>query len=332
MKVFVKRLIALTIIVGSLVSCQDSVTEDLEIFEAETALTQDEVLSVVETMIVTYPITAVTNNAVTTTINDDFDLEEYAAKTERPKINFPFDIVIDGETITVLDLKQLKSLIKNHKGKKKPEFVFPISVELEDGSAQEIADKEGLKDYLDSLDEGVKPVFIFPLSVIVKGQTIEVSDENELRAIIGKPAKGRRPHLVFPLSVVLEDDSVLEIADKEEFKAYLDTLADGVKPEFVFPISIIKKGETIVVNSQEEFDELVKKPKKGKRPEFVFPISVVLENGSVQEIADLDALKAYHKSLDKGVRPTYVFPLSIIKDGVTIVINSQEELNTICGK
>jgi hypothetical protein len=332
MKVFTKRLIALTIIISSMISCQDSATEDLAVFETEATLNRAEVLSMVETMLITYPVTAITNSSTTTTLNNDYDLEDYAAKANRPQITFPFEITVDGEVITVNDMKQLKTLIKGNKGKKKPQFLFPISVELVDGSAQEIIDREALKAYLDSLDEGVKPVFVFPLSIVVNGATIEVTDENELRALMGKPAKGRRPHLVFPLSIVLDDGNTQELADKEEFKAYLDTLADGVKPVFVFPISVEKNGETIVVNTQEEFDALIKNPKKGKRPEFVFPISVTLGDGSTQEIADSDALKAYHESLDKGVRVEYVFPLSIIKDGETIVLNSKEELEALCGK
>lgn len=332
MKVFVKKLIALTIIVSSMVACQDSTTEDLDTFEAQTSLNQDEVLSMVETMIITYPVNATANTSSTTTINSDFDLEDFAAKTNRTKITFPFEITIDGKIITVNDMRQLKMLIKRVKGRKKPEFVFPISVELVDGSNQQIADKEALRAYLDSLDEGVKPVFVFPLSLLINGNTIKVSNENQLKALMGKQAKGRRPHLIFPLSIVLEDGSNQEIADKGEFKAYLDTLADGVKPVFVFPISVEKNGKTIVVNTQEEFDALVKKPKRGKRPEFVFPISVKLNDGSINGIADKDELKAYYQSLTKGVRPVYVFPLSIIKDGVTVVINSQEELDALCGK
>lgn len=332
MKVFAKRLIALTIIISSMISCQESTSEDLEIFETETALNKEEVLSLTESVIVNYPVTGITNNSTITTINNDFDMEDYAEATNRPRLNFPFDITIDGEVITINDMKQLKELIKQNKGRKRPEFVFPISVELEDGSPQEIVDKEALRAYLDSLDEGVKPVFVFPLTVLINGSTIEVSDENELKAVMGKPAKGRRPHLVFPLSIILEDGNTQEIADKVEFKAYLDTLADGVKPVFDFPISVIKNGETIVVNTQEEFDALVKKPKRGKRPEFVFPISVTLTDGTTQEIADQDALKTYHQSLDKGDRPVYVFPLSIIKNGETIVLNSQEELDALCGK
>ena len=332
MKVFVKKLIAFTLIVSSLVSCQDSTADDVEIFEGQTSLNKEEVLSMVETMIITYPVSAITNTSAKTTINSDYDLEDYAAKTKRPKLTFPIEITVDGVARTVNNLKQLKELIRGNQGRKKPQFVFPFSVELVDGSTQEITNKEALRAYLDSLDEGVKPVFVFPLSVLVNGKTIVVSDINALHAIMGKPAKGRRPHLVFPLSVVLEDASTQEIANKEEFKAYLDTLADGVKPVFVFPISVEKNGETIVINTQEEFNALVKKPKKGRRPEFVFPISVTLEDGSTKAIANFEELKTYHEGLAKGIRPSYVFPLTINKDGNTIVINSQEELDALCGK
>jgi uncharacterized protein YktB (UPF0637 family) len=332
MKTFVKKLIALTIIVSSMIACQESTTEDIETIEAQETLNQEEVLSMAKTMVITYPVNAITNTSTTTTIHNDFDMEEYAVATSRPKITFPFEITIDGEVITVNDAIQLKELIKRNKDHEKPELVYPISVELEDNTTQEIADKEALRAYLDSLDEGVKPVFVVPLSVFVNGATIQVSDEDELKALIGKPAKGRRPHLVFPLSIILEDESTQEVTDTEEFKAYLDTLEDGIKPEFVFPISIEKNGETIEVTTQEAFDALVKKPKRGKRPEFVFPISVTLDGGATQEIADLEALKAYHETLADGIRPVYVFPVSIVKDGVTIAINSQEELDVLCGK
>jgi len=331
MKVFVKRLIALTIVVGSLASCQDAITEDVALFETETALSQEEVLSVVETMTINYPITTISNNTAPTTITSDFDLEDAAVTSQKLQLTFPFDIVVDEEKITVTDLKQLRSLIKKHRGKKKPHFVYPFSVVLEDDSTLEIVNREAFRDYLDSLDEGVKPVFVYPISIKIKDQVIEVSNEEELRIII-RVSKGRRPHLVFPLSVNLSGGGTLEIADKEEFKAYLDQLPDGEKPSFVFPISIKKNGNTIEVLNQEQFDALVKKPKKGKRPEFVFPISVILKDNSIQEIADLEALKRYYESLDKGERPAYVFPLSVNKNGDTIVINSIEELIALCRK
>ena len=332
MKVFLKPFIAFFIVVSSMCSCQDSTAEDLELFEAQNALQKDEVLNMVASVIVNYPVTAVTNNATNTTLNNDFDMEDYVEVTNKPQLNFPFDITIDGNTMTINNLKELKTVIRRNKGKKRPEFVYPIAVELEDGTAQEIADRAALKAYLETLDEGVKPVFKFPLSVVINKKTVEVSDEDALKALMGKPAKGRRPQLIFPLSVIVPDGSAQVIADDDEFKAYLDTLADGVKPQFDFPISVKKNGETFTVTTQEEFDALVKKPKRGKKPEFVFPIAVTLQDGTTQDIADETALKAYYKSLDKGVRPAYVFPLSIVKNGETITVDSMDALHTLCGK
>ena len=186
MKVFAKRLIALTIIVSSMISCQESTTEDVEIFDAETTLNKDEVLSLVESVIVNYPVTGVTNNSTTTTINNDFDMEDYAEATNRPRLNFPFDITVDGEVITIHDMKQLKELIKRNKGRKRPEFVFPISVTLSDGTTQEIADQDALKAYYESLDKGDRPVYVFPLSIIKNGETIVINSQEELDALCGK--------------------------------------------------------------------------------------------------------------------------------------------------
>lgn len=332
MKIFLKPFITLFIVLISISSCQNSTAEDLELFEAQNALQKDEVLSMVASVIVNYPVTAVTNNATNTTLNSNFDMEDYVEVTNKPQLNFPFDITIIGNKMTINNLTELKTVVRRYKGKKRPEFVFPIAVELEDGTTQEIADREALKAYLDTLDEGVKPVFMFPLSVVINNKTVEVLDENELKALMGKPAKGRRPQLIFPLSVILADGSSLIVANDNEFNAYLDTLADGVKPQFDFPISVKKNGETITVDTQEEFDALVKKPKQGKKPVFVFPIAVIIQDGTIQEIADEAALKAYYKSLDKGVRPEYVFPLSIVKNGETITVNSIEALYTLCGK
>ena len=94
-----------------MISCQESTTEDVALFEAETTLNKEEVLSLVESVIVNYPVTAVTNSSTTTTINNDFDMEDYAEATQRPRISFPFDITVDGEVITVNDMKQLKELM-----------------------------------------------------------------------------------------------------------------------------------------------------------------------------------------------------------------------------
>ena len=324
MKLFKKTVFTLTIIFSGLISCQDSSSEDFG-FLTEATLSKEEVLSAAESLDFEYPISAVSEISTAVQINDEFDLEEYAISTNKPKINLPVAITIDETTVMITSAKVLKQTISMNKGRKKPQFVFPLSVVLEDGSVQEITDKNGLKDYLDSLDQGVRPVFVYPLSVIKNGNTIVINSVEELKGLL-KRYRGKRPLLVFPLSVILEDGSELEIADKDAFEDYLDTLDEGVHPEFVFPISVIKNGNTIVVDNADQLKRLIKKPKKGRKHQFVFPLSVVLENGDVLEIVDKDAFKTYLSSLPSGTKPVFVYPLSIVKKGETIVINNEDEL------
>jgi hypothetical protein len=189
MKLFVKNLIAFTIIMSSLASCQDNTSDEMESLQEEATVSQEEVLSALETVLIEYPIVALEKNASSTQLNDDFDLTTYAATNPKPEIVFPIDVLIDGTLVTINTKEEFKALVKERKGRKKPAFVFPISVILIDESNLEIADKDALKDYLDSLDEGIKPVFTFPLSIEKNGETIVVNNEEELKTFIGNPAK-----------------------------------------------------------------------------------------------------------------------------------------------
>ena len=143
--------------------------------------------------------------------------------------------------------------MRRHRGRR-PLLIFPLSVILEDGSELEIADLDAFKSYLDTLEEGTKPTFVFPISVKKNGEIIVVNNQEELDDLIKNCRKGKRPSFVFPVSVVLDNGSELEIADKDALKAYIETLPTGTHPVFVFPLSIIKKGETIVINNQDELD------------------------------------------------------------------------------
>jgi len=64
---------------------------------------------------------------------------------------FPISVIIDGESISFEDLENLKLAIKTYKetagdDAERPELVFPLSVEYEDGTVTEVDSKETLKD------------------------------------------------------------------------------------------------------------------------------------------------------------------------------------------
>jgi len=340
MKRFTNTVASLVLAMSLFTSCQENLSEDLGENEilSELAdnldLSSEEITSAAENMEISYAITVLEEDNSEVEITNDAALKEYGTKSKRPRIKFPIEITVDGETITVNNKKELRALIGKKKGHRPPPFelVFPVTVTTDTGD-QIIADKEAFKTYKDGLEKGSHPAFVFPISIIIDDETIVINSEEELKAAIAdaKPDHGNRParpELVFPLSVNTAD-GVLEIADKEAMKTYIDSLEEGTHPDFVFPISVIINDETIVVNNEEELKAL--KPKKGdrpERPELVFPLSVNTADG-VLEIADKEAMKTYIDSLEEGAHPDFVFPISVIIDDETVVVNSEEELKAL---
>jgi hypothetical protein len=257
-------------------SCQENSADEIAATELATELdlSVEEIDNAIETMAITYSIEVLAEDDSVIEINNDEELEEYARNNSKPRIEFPIEITVDGETITVDNKQELKALIgTKKKSHRKPHFelVFPVTVTTDSGDL-EIADKEAFKAYRETLAEDTRPAFVFPISIIINDETIVVNSEDELKDAIEaakpeKDSKGHgerpsRPELVFPLSVNTEA-GVVEIADEEAMKAYVETLEKGTHPDFVFPISVIIDEETIVINSEEELKAL--KPEKGHR-------------------------------------------------------------------
>ena len=344
MKRFTKTVATVIMSMAIFASCQQNLTEDLAESEAlneaasGTDLSSEEIISAADNISISYSITAIADDNSEIEITNDASLKEYGNKNKKPRIKFPIEIVVDGETVTVNTKEELKALIgESKKGHRPPPFelVFPVTVTTATGDLV-IADKEAFKAHIDSLEKGTRPAFVFPISIIINDETTVVNSEEELKAILdaNKPDNDRpeRPEFVFPISVVTATGN-LEIADEAAMKAYVDTLEKGTHPTFVFPISLIIDDETVIVNNEEELKALM--PKKGgerpERPEFVFPISVVTATGNL-DIADEAAMKAYMDTLEKGTHPTFVFPISLIIDNETVVVNNEEELKALMPK
>ena len=312
--------------------------------DEETALTgtdeisKDELSTTLKTVIVNYPVTAVNDDASTEEVNSDEQLGKIISRNTRPKIEFPFDITIDGEVFTIEGINDLRELLKRPIMVRPPfRLVFPLTVINADETTTQIADQEAFKAYRETLAEGVKPTFQFPISVQEKDGTIVTIESEEAfkayRQAI-KPAP-RDPlfKLVFPLTVINADETTTEIADQEAFKAYRETLADGVKPTFQFPISVQEKDGTIVtIESEEAFKTYLESKREESKPEvkqppfkLVFPLTVINADETTTEITDQEAFKAYRETLADGVKPTFQFPISIQeKDGAIVTIESEE--------
>ena len=172
---------------------QNSKSETL----SETEFSSEELVSTLETLAISYPITLVSDDNSVSKISSDADLTSYSKRFRKAKIKFPIEITLDGESITIKDHIELKGLIgRKKKGKRLPpiKFVYPISVNTDKG-VLEIADREAMKAYKQSLEKGVRPEFVFPISVTVGDDGIVVNSEEDLKKLFHKKKRRVRSRL-----------------------------------------------------------------------------------------------------------------------------------------
>ena len=139
---------------------------------------------------------------------------------------FPFSVVMpDGTTIN-LESRADKSLIRawyetNPDANEKPDLVFPIEIEYQDGT--------------------------FAM----------ISNQTELETARGECSTTRCFDLVYPFSVTMPDSTVITLnteGDRSLIRAWYET-NPGVheKPELVFPVEIVyQDGTTQTINSEDE--------------------------------------------------------------------------------
>ncbi len=160
------------------------------------------------------------------------------------------------------------------------EFVFPISIEFEDGSISEVADypelRSTLKEYKENNPEAQRPSLVFPLEVVTQqGDLISLESSEELHDLNRRcarhyfrkhDAKGHRFRgmfcfkLQYPLVVVMPDDTEVDVENPWDLHRTLRRWRAN-------------------------------NPQSEDRPALQFPVTVILEDETEVEIADRDALQ-----------------------------------------
>ncbi|GAA5219450.1 hypothetical protein [Membranihabitans marinus] len=173
---------------------------------------------------------------------------------------------------------------------------------------------------------------VFPLSMnFPDGTTATFDDVDTMRSSLLEWRRANIgeyetwPELVYPISVILDDETESEIASAEEFKALIaeckpfgrkgkragkgikDKIRDKISLDscftFVYPISFaFPDGSEVAYDSGSEVLEGLKawKETAGEdeegQPELVYPISVTLADGTVQELASAEEIKALRET------------------------------------
>jgi hypothetical protein len=163
------------------------------------------------------------------------------------------------------------------------EFVFPITIEFENGDTVEVEDYEGLRMAIRDWKEAnsnaeQRPNFAFPLEVMdEEGNLISIASSEELRELrkecrrdFFKRMRHRRGkhrgdvcfRPVYPLTVALPDGSTVTGENPRALKLRVrawkaENRDSEERPQLVFPIEVkYKDGSTVTVGSAVEMKDL----------------------------------------------------------------------------
>lgn len=254
-------------------------------------------------------LTSYARNATSTNQAEDvFDNNE-DSNGDCFTIDFPYALT-DGQTQTVINNEDelnayMQSVVGGNPsggGVEPPiiDFVFPVTVTLEDGTTVTVADHMG---------------FIALIEDCI-GDDVVVGDECFT--------------FNFPITVETIDGNTVVVNDELELYSVPDAIG------FVFPISVTTANGVVTINDDADFDALYNdcydiEPCDDCGTncfEIVFPITLVDDSGNITTVNDDDEFFAYLDGLGNDTFFTITYPMNIeYEDGTQATINSDEELD-----
>lgn len=145
------------------------------------------------------------------------------------KINFPFSLTMPDDSVITLESRADRVLVRqwyqaNPGTNERPQLVFPIEIEYQDGTTVEINSQEELI----TAREECRTVrcfdLIYPYSVTMPdGSTITLNSEDDRELIRAwyesNPGVHQRPVLVYPIDIMFEDGTTQTVNNADEYQA-----------------------------------------------------------------------------------------------------------------
>ena len=246
-------------------------------------------------------------------------------------IDYPFDLVVDSVSYTMNSITDVEDLFINvvTQTTMSVDFVYPLNVTLDDGSAAVAADGNELASLVSACIPGTGwgngsfPAFFFDDPTCIS--------------------------LNYPATLEDENGATVSVVDATEFS---NLLAANPLYTFVFPLSVIDTSGN-VVNVQDEnelFDLLAQCACPGNgggnggghgvNPSdlsyllgdscftYAYPINVIDFNGNTVVIADENAFSALLLSGD-FLDFSYPFDVTLLSDGSQVTVNDGNEFYNI---
>ena len=229
-----------------------------------------------------------------------------------------------------------------------PDFIYPITIEYEDGTQETINDANALDEAFDECYDDFDDCFTlnFPITLLDEsGNSNTVNSEDELSDFWDANATDTfEPTFVYPISVTLvADGSTVTINDDEEFDDLFETCYDFEDCDFEdfecfsfqYPIEATSMATgTVNINSDDELYAYFETLGDDEDPQFTFPLTIVFDDGTEQHINSLEELEdefeeCYDDEYEVEDCFTFNYPLTLIKeDGTAVTVNSDDEFDT----
>ncbi len=296
-----------------------------------------------------FPVSVMLPDGTTATADDDENLEAIYSdwfeanpdSAQEPEFIFPIEVTFeDSDRVHELnsseELERLENLCEgddeddNDEGDERGdcfELVYPIGVNLPDGTAQRAADEEALEDIYEAWfdanpDSREEPSLIFPIQIILESvdRPVDIQSEAELERYYNRCDDGDDDddddddeghgdedrfecfEIVFPIGVTLPDGTVLRAADEDAlesiFERWVNANPDSEEePTLIYPIQIVFEDidRPVDINSSDELERAFNRcdshDDRDDCFDIVYPVGVSLPDGTTVRAADEEALE-----------------------------------------
>lgn len=287
-------------------------------------------------------------NSVTTNQNDLDHSSDYLDEFDCFDLVFPLDVTDGIATTTINNYDELWNYYENLPDTVEPDFVYPITIQYEDGTTSTLNNQEEVENAFDECYDDVDDCFTlnFPVTLTDEsGNNTIVNNEEELSDFWdANETDTFEPTFVYPISVTLTaDGSVVTINNDEEFDDLYEECYDFEDCDFddfdcftiQFPIEATSTASgSITINNEDELYAYFDNLGDEEDPQFTFPITIILDDGTEQQINSLEELEdafdlCYDEEYEIEDCFTFNYPLTVIKeDGSNVTINSDDEFET----
>ncbi|MEM1357354.1 MAG: hypothetical protein AAGF89_04105 [Bacteroidota bacterium] len=264
-------------------------------------------------------------------------MERDGGNPDRPcfRYNFPIDLSVDGETVTVNNGEDWRRAITAAGEDADVSIVFPISVDLPLQNEPLVLESQEelnrLRRRCADIDNDRPCIrYIYPIDLTIGDRTVTVNNLEEwIRARRDAADEGLEAAIVFPIKVVFRGERI-ELENEQQLRRIrniCNEITDRPCFRFIFPLDLNVGDQTVTVSSLQEWREILMDAGE-EEVSITFPIDVVFRGDRIS-LDNAQQLRRVRTACEEETpdRPCfrYVFPVNLSVGEETVTVNNLAE-------